>query len=98
MIDKIKRLNRTFQESKLPKERSKRNKFNCFDAANEFVMSVKEVDETMEKLGNLLVEIWNQCIVLEEKRLEAIRQSFIKYLDILVEVYGVEAQRTFKNR
>lgn len=98
MVDKIKKLNRTFQDSKLPKERSKKSKFNCFDAANEFVISVKEVDQTMEKLGNLLVEIWTQCILLEEKRIDAIRQAFVKFLDILVEVYGSEAQRTFKNR
>ena len=98
MIDKIKKLNKTFQEKKLSKERSKRIKNNSFDAANDFVQSVREVDVTMSDMGNTLVEIWKQCIMLEEKRLEAIRQAMVKFLDILVEVYGAEAQRTFKNR
>lgn len=98
MIDKIKKLNRTFQDSKLPKGRLKRSKFNCYDAASEFVASVKEVDRTMDKLGNFLADIWEHCVILEEKRLHAMQEAMAKFLDILVEVYGAEAQRTFKNR
>ena len=98
MIEKIKKLNRTFQEKNKSKDRSKKIKSNSFDAANDFVQSVREVDVTMSDMGNIIIEIWKQCIILEEKRLEAIRQAMVKFLDILVEVYGAEAQRTFKNR
>ena len=98
MVDKIKKLNKTFQVKNVPKDRLKAVKFNSFDAASEFVSSVKEVDQTIDKLGNFLVDIWNHCIILEEKRLNAMKDAMAKFLDILIEVYGSEAQRTFKNR
>lgn len=98
MVDKVKKLNKCFEEQKLPKERSKRTKINTFDAAKEFVESAKNVEMTLSYLGKVLIEIWNQCIILEENRLSSIREAMVKFLDILTEVYGAEAQRTFKNR
>jgi hypothetical protein len=98
MIDKIKKLNKTFEESRLPKSRTKRAKFNSFDIANQFTKSVKHAEFVLSSVGITLVEIWNQCIVLEEQRLKAIKVSMLKFLDILENVYGAEAQRTFKNR
>jgi len=98
MVDKIKKLNKSFEESKLPKSRAKRSKFNSFDMAYEFLGSVKEAEFVLSNMGITLVEIWNQCIILEEQRLKAIKEAMIRFLNILTEVYGAEAQRTFKNR
>lgn len=97
-IKKLKRFRKAFDESILDHKRGKRTKVNSFDYACKFVGSVKSIDMAITDFGMLLISIWEQCNILEEKRVSALRQSFMKYSDIMNEIFGSEAQKAFQNR
>ena len=97
-IYKLKKLIKSNQVSMTDNGKGKRTKTNTFDYACEFVQSVKSVDTAITDYGLLLIAIWEQCTILEEKRISSMKQAFLKFLDILNEIFGAEAQRSFQNR
>jgi hypothetical protein len=78
--------------------KNRRTRKNIFDPAFEFIKSVRGVDVCITDLGLVLIALWEQCNILEEKRLSAIRQALMKFLDIMVEIFGADAQKSFQNR
>ena len=96
--DKLKKLGKVFQEGMVDQTKARRVRKNIFDSALDFTKSVRSLDITITDFGLLLIALWEQCNILEEKRLSAIRQALMKFFDIMVEVFGSDAQKSFENR
>lgn len=95
---KLKKLNKIYTESQAEVGKGLRVKHNCFDFASDFVDSVKSIDMLITDYGLLLINTWEQCSILEEKRIYAIRKAFLKYTDIIKEIFGTEGQKSFHKR
>lgn len=97
-VDRLKKFQKALSENEQLIMKEKRTKINVFDFAFDFVQSVKYMDHSVMNYGMLLISVWEQCSILEEKRIGSIRQSLMKFCDILNEIYGSEAQKSFQNR
>lgn len=95
---KLKKLTKIYNDSVSEKAKGLRVKHNCFDFASDFVNSVKSIDMLITDYGILLISMWEQCSILEEKRIYAIRQAFLKFTDIVREIFGSEGQKSFHKR
>lgn len=97
-MDKLKKFGKVFQDGLADRNKGRRVRKNIFDSGFEFTKSVKSVDTAITDFGLLLIALWEQCTTLEEKRLSATRQALMKFLDLMIEVFGADAQRSFQNR
>ena len=96
--DKLKKFGKVFHEGLVDRTKGKRVRKNIFDTAFDFTKSVKSVDIAITDFGLLLIALWEQCNILEEKRLSAIRQALMKFFDIMVDIFGADAQKSFEIR
>jgi hypothetical protein len=97
-IDKLKKLEKTYQDNIVDENKKRRVRKNMFDVAFEFAQGVKSVDNSLADFGLLLIANWEQCKALEEKRITATRNSLIKFMDLMNEIFGEGAQENFRNR
>jgi len=97
-LDKLKKFVKIFQDGLIDETKKRRTRKNIFDPAFEFTKSVRSVDVSITDYGLVLIALWEQCNILEEKRLSGIRQALMKFLDIMVEIFGADAQKSFQNR
>ena len=97
-LDRLKRFGKVFQEGLVDRGKGRRVRKNIFDSGLEFTKSVQGVDTAITDFGLLLIALWEQCTTLEEKRLSATRQALMKFLDLMIEVFGADAQRSFQDR
>jgi hypothetical protein len=97
-VDKLKKFGKVFQEGLVDQTKARRVRKNIFDSALDFTKSVRSLDITITDFGLLLIALWEQCNILEEKRLSAVRQALMRFFDIMVEVFGSDAQKSFENR
>jgi hypothetical protein len=96
--DKQKKFEKAKQEDEADVSKNKRVRKNIFDSAFEFTEGVKQVETELSHFGFLLIANWDQCKALEAKRISAIRSSLAKFLEIMKEVFGDAADKSFKNR
>lgn len=97
-VEKLKKFDKAFEDSRLDHKKKRRIRRNMFDVALEFVQSVKSVDNTLADYGMMLVATWKQCEALEAKRITATRGSLMRFMDIMKEIFGAGAQEDFQNR
>ena len=93
--DKLKTFTKVFTDSINLQVKSKRVRTSVFDSANEFVQSVKHIDMSLTDFGLLLIALWEQCKVLESKRIESISASVDKFSDLLKTIFISDLNNLF---
>ena len=93
--DKLKVFSKQFKEVMITEEKRKRAKVNILDSAFDFVKSVRQIDMSLTDFGLLLIALWEQCRVLEEKRITAVGNAIEKFVELLSEIFGNEAKKSF---
>ena len=93
--DKLKSFTKVFTESINLQVKNKRVKKSVFDSANEFVQSVKYIDISLTDFGLLLIALWEQCKVLELKRIVSISTSVEKFSELMNKIFVSDLNNLF---
>lgn len=93
--EKLKEFTKNFGRSIEDQAKGRRVKQGVFDSAFEFVNSVQQIDMSLTDFGLLLIALWEQCKVLESRRVESISDSVKRFTEVMNEVFSAETIQEF---
>lgn len=76
-----------YQEGMQANKQGVRVQKDTFVSLNDFSVHVNGIYDTIKEFGILNVQMWDQAMILDEKRFMAIKQSFLTYFKLIGESF-----------